>query len=150
MKVKNSMFDKLFDTSDGMLVALECQGYVEEIDKNTTAQTMGCTARYPTENEIFCDLDTDEQLAAFLLRFDFLQEILDEYTFTKELMSSRNGNTHAVVTVMPEITQEVRLMVQSMLGSDPKREMLGLMRYLRTGEANDCLFRPLEGGIDQG
>lgn len=138
MKVKESMFEKLCEVD-----ALEAQGYIEEINKDTVAETMGCMARFPNENEVFCDLDTPEQLDIFNTRYEFMRDILDEYTFTVEFLTSRNGNTHAVVTVFPAITDEVRLMMQSMLGSDPKREILGLMRYLRHGDAHDCIFRPL-------
>lgn len=137
-KVKELLFE-----DDALLICLAADGYKEEIDKATTAATMGCEARYPSPYEVMCDLDTPEAVVTFNERFAFLREAVTGMFFRADFLKSRNGNCHVVVTCSEEITQEMRLMLQAMLGSDPKREILGFMRYLKHGEANDCLFRPL-------
>lgn len=118
------------------------------------ARALGLEVVFPNENELFVDIDSNESWDEFLDAIPLLSQMerapgLLRFTVT----ASRNGNKHVVVTLgRPVKDQEERLMLQAMLGSDRKRELLGL-RQVRSGDRilaqrAVCFFNKKESGGD--
>ncbi len=55
---------------------------------------------------------------------------------------SKSGNLHVVVKTTQEFEPMARLVLQAVLGSDPKREMLGVRRVQAGIEHFSLLFKP--------
>jgi hypothetical protein len=93
---------------------------------------------WPEPNELFVDLDDDASFACFKKQIELLGQF-ERGTWSEQ--RSRNGNRHVIVILERTVSNEERLMLQAMLGSDRKRELLGL-KQLRAGLARStCFFR---------
>lgn len=119
----------------------------------------------PANNEITLDIDRpwpdaigeayikhpDDSVLRLLLfghiysdKVSTLMRALTDYLpiESAEAWKSHGGNTHVVLTLLQDLTPQARIALQAVLGSDPIRELLSLVRV-----ENDCqdpiaLFRP--------
>lgn len=90
------------------------------------------------------DLDSDEDLMTFKSRIGFLER-KGIGIQSCEITESKGGNYHAVIKTDANvsISESLRIAIQACLGSDWKREMLGVLRQLN-GQKDQVslLFRP--------
>jgi len=91
---------------------------------------------------LLVDLDTRDGLRQLIRTLPMVDEMYGIYRI--ELWESRHGNLHASVRIGYALGRAERVGVQAILGSDPKRELLG-MECARRGEDSSCLFRPVVG-----
>lgn len=88
------------------------------------AKQKGCDVRMPKPSELFIDLDTDEAFALFEAQWKIFTE---HVVATHVVTPSQSGLPHRhVVVLLPFVvkTEIERVLMQAMLGSDPKRELL--------------------------
>jgi hypothetical protein len=103
----------------------------------TKASRLGLTVRYPGERELFIDIDSETDRVRFLSLFKVFQEHKDAAaTFTSAPSpSGKPGHVHVVVTLSrPVADQRERIVLQALLGSDTKRELVACVARWRTGE----------------
>ena len=87
----------------------------------------GLVAVLPNENELFLDIDTDEDYKIFLFHRTLLGERFFAYP-EYECIPSSSGlpHRHIIVTLPFKVTQDQRIALQAALGSDRKRELLSI------------------------
>lgn len=109
------------------------------------AKANGCNVLFPEDDELFIDIDTDEQ-------YELMQERLRKFPnmmfMRAEIIRdvpSASGLPHRHVTVKigEPLPPEVRAAMQMFLCSDPVREILAIRRVLQ-GVDNPIIF--IEGG----
>ena len=112
----------------------------EENRRISQAMSKGMAVIRGGKNTLLFDLDTEEALTVFRLR----SQILEAKGFSPHIVITRSehGNYHAVVTVTRDMTEGIRLAIQACLGSDWKREFLGVLRNLNKQESVSLLFQP--------
>ncbi len=115
---------------------VEREEYIKEM------KSKGFEIVIPSDNELQIDIDTDEQYE----RFNFMwPKFCDNFHFAKYTMNpSRNGlpGRHITVTVDDRVTNfsdDERIGWQAILGSDPLRELLSMVRF-RRGDEYPTLF----------
>lgn len=94
---------------------------------------------YPENNELFIDLDTEEQYQVFLKQWESLMRF--EYDWTYKVSPSKSGlpRRHIRVDTDIELSDAERIAWQAALGSDILRELLSLVR-LDKQEINPTIF----------
>lgn len=99
---------------------------------------------YPEDNQLQLDIDDE----AGLIRFENMLYMVGAYLNIKDynIRTSKSGGDHKHITItLPHpISPVERILLQAILGSDPKREMLSYVRLLK-GEKNPTIF--FEKGI---
>jgi hypothetical protein len=105
------------------------------------AENLNCDIEYATDWTLQIDLDSPFLCVA--------QEQLDLCTslglvdYTSVLWHpSRSGNWHGTVYLTEPLSIERRILLQALLGSDPKREALCLAGHLNGQEHPILFFRP--------
>lgn len=86
-------------------------------------------------DQLFIDLDGPGSVDEFCKRFACLVAIytqrgLDSPFLEYQTNKSRNGNTHAVVTLAKIWPEVMKFFFRAILGSDPYREMHNLTRHI--------------------
>lgn len=77
------------------------------------------------------------------VNFKMYGRLKHEFTILRhQAWKSSNGNCHVVLTLGRELLPVERIAIQSMLGSDPMRELLNLRRVLCGAEDPVALFMP--------
>lgn len=109
------------------------------------AEAGGADVLYPQSNELFIDIDTDEQYNLCLSRISELRSMLRCTVGIKRDVPSNSGgeHRHVIVELSIQIDDATRAGMQMFLGSDPIRELLALRRIMQ-GVANPIIF--IEGG----
>jgi hypothetical protein len=106
------------------------------------ARLNGCFLIAPKKNELFIDIDTAEQLARFYRRFGtgWICWLVEPINFViNPSPSARPDHFHIVVTMHSNVWNLTRIFWQWVLGSDPKREWMSLIRWFRL-ERTPTLF----------
>ena len=96
------------------------------------------------EHTLVFDLDSDHALQVFMDRVEFLRAKFG-MTNLEVTRSKTQGHYHAVAILdpaHPPISDVLRLAIQACLGSDWKKEMLGVLRTLNYSVGDSLLFRP--------
>ena len=106
------------------------------------AKAQGLVVATPGPQELFIDIDSDEEFAAFQINLELFMRYFPAEV-TRET-PSRNGlpGRHIVVQVKTpgtNLTALERILLQSLLGSDPKREILSYVR-VSNGDPTPTLF----------
>jgi hypothetical protein len=112
-----------------------------EEDAASKAAELGLEIITPKPNELFLDIDDAESLTLFHEMLPILKQMYAvETVFIKP---SKSGGEKKHVTVVlgdgvssPELTTEQRILLQAVLGSDRKRELLSYKRLV-TGARPD-------------
>ena len=115
----------------------------QENTRITEAQEDGCEIIRNDSHTLTFDLDGEKQLERFKSRVGILEK--KGFSPAIEIYKSRHGNYHAIVKCGEsfELTEPIALAIQAALGSDWKREILGVLRYLNKQFAqNSMLFKP--------
>lgn len=133
--------------SNGEVVAPE----YEALDRDPwgVAGARGQVVRIPEEDELFLDLDTEEQYAQFGVQVAMLNRLLAQaapeapaFFVLAEERPSRRGlpHRHVVVRCARDLQSPLeRVLLQAVLGSDPKREALDWVRIV-TGSHTPSVF----------
>lgn len=95
------------------------------------------TVRYPAENELFLDIDTDEDYKILIHNADVLGNLVSGILTT--ISKSGLPHRHVVVTLSTHVTQLERILLQACLGSDRKHELLSYLAAL-DGNAQPTVF----------
>jgi hypothetical protein len=108
----------------------------------SAAEAMDCEVFYPDEVTLTLDIDTDKDFRFFIDQFFRLRAVfgLIEY----QVLKSRHGNRHVLVTMKEPRSMSDRLLLQAVLGSDRIREALSLLRLQREDPHSSILLRPRE------
>lgn len=102
------------------------------------AANLGRVVRYAKPNELFIDLDSDDEFKAFLDRYARMRQfsdLLSGYSVTPS-PSGRPGRSHVVVQLTRDFTANERILLEACLGSDPARAWCA-MRELAAGRPED-------------
>jgi hypothetical protein len=104
------------------------------------AEREGLRVVYPEPNELLLDIDGPEAMATWLQQ----RTLLDKFFGIKKIvetpsLSNEPGHWHITVSLLTAVSAETRLLLQAVLGSDRKRELLGLV-MLHSGEQKPTLF----------
>jgi len=132
------------------LVDDDYQNHVEQTreDKARQAEACGCEVVFAEPNQLLLDIDRPLgtiSIAALITAFLILPEPIVESTGGLShfvYWPSRNGNGHFVLTVKKDMDELDRILIQTLLGSDPGREIMNYGRLLATGDAKICLYQP--------
>lgn len=89
------------------------------------------------------DLDSEDAYKTFMSRVHFLESkfFMQRLVVTK----SKSSNYHAVAYLqnnIPAISKQMALAIQACMGSDWKKEMLGVLRDWNYQAGDSLLFRP--------
>lgn len=95
----------------------------------------------PKDNELLIDIDSEEDFKQFEEGIDLIQRNISEDIKITNIHPSKSGlpRRHITVTLPFDTTPVERIAWQAALGSDFKRELLSLIRYLR-GDIKPTLF----------
>jgi len=104
------------------------------------AASMGLLCIFPKDNEVQLDLDSEVAFEEFTKRHKMLSNYFESMLPYKKTESKTPGHYHITVELPITVDHIERLAIQSILGSDPMREMFNLYRYLGTGNPDTCLF----------
>lgn len=105
----------------------ETEGSDLSEDPYRVAEELGFVVRLPQANELFIDIDSTDGMKQFhatlrvLEKNGFICQWQSEPSFTP-------NHYHIVVTLPFEVSPTERILLQAVLGSDPKREVLSWMR----------------------
>lgn len=108
------------------------------------ARERNCTIEYADDQTLQLDLDSKEAIATFQSQLRMLKElnIINYMESNFRLDLSRSGNLHVTIKLTRPLDVQLRIMLQALLGSDLKREMLSLARVVRGQPHPILLFRP--------
>lgn len=99
-------------------------GHCPDLEKKAAAKG-NLVIKRPKEDEVFIDIDTQDQYLQFLMvRKFFYEHGYIRNTEDWPSPSGREGHRHIVVRWHRMLTEWERVALQSIFGSDPKREML--------------------------
>lgn len=124
--------------------------HYEDISQNRgqiegKAELVGQTCLFADALTLQLDLDTPEAVEHFHHQWNWfccqLDFLFDQSVLNQE-MKSRSGNTHVIIKLAHPLEATERLLLQALLGSDLKRELLNYTRLKTKGEDLTCLFRP--------
>lgn len=106
------------------------------------AASEGFKVIFSDSTTLLIDIDDDDHLAMFNARIDRIEseitgiESIEEYT-----SSSGEPHKHIIVRMKDEMDILDRLFLQIFLGSDPTREYLSYLRYIRGDKFPSLLLR---------
>jgi hypothetical protein len=114
------------------------------------AEMFGCVIEYADACTLQLDIDSDD-LSQMWEQLDLLEELgivplaLTESGGLDPLVrTSKSNNQHVTVRLAEPLPIERRILLQALLGSDIKREMLAFAGHLRGQKRPVLLFRPKE------
>lgn len=121
----------------------EWKAYLEQTQEEACkkAEAAGLEVYKPTDKEITLDLDNEESEKTHESMRPLVESILP--IKFKEEWRSKSGHKHVVYSSEIVLTPEQKLLAQACLGSDLKREILGLKRVMGGQTENvSLLFKP--------
>jgi hypothetical protein len=104
-----------------------------------SAAVMGLAVKIPKANELFIDLDSEEAWLRFLINRGKLFGPDGEAVTQVSISKSGLPHRHVILTLKRDLSALERIALQSMLGSDPTREILSYKRLL-LGNPHPILF----------
>lgn len=95
----------------------------------------------PASNELFIDIDTDENYKEYQYNMELIEQHNPKFVHDVLVAPSKSGlpGRHITVQWHKELTDEQRIGLQAILGSDRKREMLSYLSMSR-GHEHPTLF----------
>jgi hypothetical protein len=104
------------------------------------AARLGLDVVFPADNELQIDIDSDADYSVFCEHLGILDRHYGAPSDVVEKPSRSGGERrHITVTLHHKVTNTERIMLQALLGSDRKREILSLLQE-RDGDAHPTLF----------
>jgi hypothetical protein len=105
------------------------------------AKNNGLYVVYPKPNELFVDIDTEDQAERMLSRVTSLDYLIE---VRRKISTSGSPHAHIVVTLDRNVGPMWRIILQWWLGSDPMREWMSLKRWLRGDRRPTCFFEQID------
>lgn len=97
------------------------------------AAAKGLVLKFPADNELFVDIDTDTDFAVFQKQLATLMLHVPVLGFDTTSSNSGGAHRHVVVRLGRNVVDDVeRVLLQAVLGSDRLRELLSFVR-IRSG-----------------
>jgi hypothetical protein len=129
----------------------KAEGYHEQTEEELIeyAKGLGCTIEWGNDYILQLDLDTVDAQSRFWSNLEVLQNMghLPVNGLKTSREESRSGTGEHAVVYLPEPKPALeRILLQTLLGSDPRREALNYRRLAVTKPGLPdpcCLFRPL-------
>jgi hypothetical protein len=103
------------------------------------AKLLGLEVVLPKANELQIDIDTPEDREVFNHHFGILQKYEQAEIIRDEPSKSGGDKRHITVELGRDISNLERILLQSVLGSDRKREILSWVQYCN-GDEHPTLF----------
>jgi hypothetical protein len=105
-----------------------------------------CVIVRPKPNELFIDIDNERQLASFSSAIGVFSKTHSCDYEMKKSSSDKQYHYHIVVTLKEEtVDAKTRILYQSVLGSDPVREVLSLLRLEKDDPMPTIFFEKANG-----
>lgn len=115
------------------------------------AAELGLDIIYGDSNTLLLDLDNQAAIDRFRDTFQFVSSRFPvDRVQSWRSKSNKPDRIHVVVTLEDELPLMERLLLQQVLGSDPKREVFCLLRVHSGNDVPNLLFRPKDATIFQG
>lgn len=109
-------------------------------DPEEAARANGCAIVYPADNELQLDIDSEADFTRFEDQLPILKRTVGVTTWRVHPSKSGGEKRHVTVVLDRDVTDaRERILLQALLGSDRKRELLSLV-YLNAGRAKPTLF----------
>jgi hypothetical protein len=98
-----------------------------------TAKGLGLVCRYPTDRELFIDIDSDVDLVHYEQMRIVMHALATmcpgaEVVSEERIPSRTPGHLHIILTMEVPVTPMERIALQAAFGSDRKRELLSALR----------------------
>lgn len=133
------------------LVKEDVEGYRDQVfssrkdDLYLIALSQKLSIIEPESNQVFIDIDTEEDLEECIERLNVLEETLPYYINVIGLTqtpskSGEKGKYHITITFGFDMTPLERVGMQALLNSDPKREFMNMMRVLVEADMPNIFF----------
>jgi hypothetical protein len=104
------------------------------------AESRGCAVVKPRPNELFVDIDSEEAMSTFRRQLEVFKRMHSHAIVRMgPSPSGLPGHFHIYVTLTRDVDAVTRILYQSLLGSDPMREILSYQR-LDSGDECPTLF----------
>lgn len=115
------------------------------------AERLNCTPEYSDAYTLQLDLDSEDAYNTFLAQYDLLRELpfINDVVLgwnTVDEQRSRSGNRHVTIKLSSPQPALIRILLQALLGSDLKRELLSYTGLLHGQGRPSVLFRPKPKG----
>ncbi len=122
------------------LIKFETEMYEESFeDFVKRAERKGLKIVYPKPNQLQIDIDTDDQYKTF----QRMEVALYKYFGIKNKVETVSGNglpgRHITLDLGYDIDDMERILLQSVMGSDPMRELLSYIR-IKSGHEHPTVF----------
>jgi hypothetical protein len=105
-----------------------------------------CVIVRPRSSELFIDIDNESQLNSFSKAIEVFEKTHPCDFVMKPSSSGKPHRYHAVVTLKKEtVDAKTRILYQAVLGSDPVREVLSLLRLERDDPMPTIFFERASG-----
>lgn len=117
---------------------LDLDSFIEAV---ITAEKEGFTVIERQPNELLLDLDTPESYK----QYEYMRPVIDRMYHIigyDRGWVSKSGNKHLIITIEQGISEVEAIALQAACGSDPKREVLCLLRLKNGIEKPIRLFKP--------
>lgn len=95
---------------------------------------------YPRSNELQLDIDTEEAYTYFHENKWILDQWFKIRAITERLSKSGWPKRHITVELGTKLTTVTRILLQAVMGSDKKRELLSFVMYAKGGEKKPTLL----------
>lgn len=102
------------------------------------AEILGFEVALPQDNQLQIDIDDEASYQVYLGNLDrYMVHFSDNPVTFADVLPSKSGapeKKHITVTLADPISNEQRILLQALLGSDPVREMLSYIRLVNDDE----------------
>src|SRR5688572_11090138 len=108
--------------------------------RKNEANEFNCDLIIANNDTLLLDLDTPESVNQFEAMYAIFQK-----QFGLSLLAtwrSKSGNTHMMLSINPPRYIFPRLIIQAILGDDPKHVAVTLLQYEKDSSAEVVLFKP--------
>jgi len=143
MQILNTMHDVLrifWDSLNGREYSYFCEGSFGSDTAYAKAADENLKVVLPEKNQLFVDIDNPLNYATYLRNHSTLESFYSVKSVTEApSKSGTEGKVHITITLSEEIDDRERLLLQAFLGSDLKREFLGLQR-VKANDPHPTLF----------
>jgi hypothetical protein len=106
------------------------------------ARKMRLRAEPADDYELQLDIDTPEQEEQYRRMLPHVGDVYDIEDVVET--PSKSGNKHVRIYTAYPLSVEERIALQAILGSDPKKELCSLRRWLNSDPIPILLFEPLD------
>jgi hypothetical protein len=103
------------------------------------AKILGLEVVLPKPNQLQIDIDSTEDMDVFNIHFGILLKYEQAVIVRDEPSKSGGEKRHITVDLGRDISNVERILLQSVLGSDRKREILSWVQHCK-GDAHPTLF----------